>query len=132
MKKMKVLAVVLATSAAAVLGVACGDDGGGTGGGGATGVCADVDCSAAVPKFSELPWDLCTSCHASDATTRATNGVPDDSDYTTYAGVSSRIMLIAERVNASGVDMMPPSGSTQPTDAERQAFTTWGCCDGPQ
>ena len=136
MKNFKAWAIALTALSVATLGAACGDDTGGTGGGDTTGsgsadVCADVACDAA-PTFSDpaLAWDKCTSCHSDNATVRQQNGVPDDSDYTTYAGVSSRAEEIAKRVNGVGA-IMPPSGS-QLSDAEKQAFTTWGCCGGPQ
>jgi hypothetical protein len=100
------------------------------GGGGERDVCADIACED-VPTFEELSWSLCTSCHASDAETRASEGVPADSDYTRYEGVSTRIREIANRVNATSAPM-PPSGSEEPTDDEKEAFTKWSCCDGPE
>lgn len=136
MRKIKVWAIAVTALAAATLGTACGDDGaadgeGGGSSGSAGGVCADVACDS-VPSFTDpsLAWDKCTSCHAADATTRTANGVPDDSDYTTHAGVSSRGEEIANRVNGVG-NIMPPS-SPALSDAEKQAFTTWGCCGAPQ
>ena len=136
MTNFKAWAIASTALSMALLGAACGDDTGGEGGGDTTGsgsgdVCANVACDAA-PTFSDpsLAWDKCTSCHSDNATVRQQNGVPDDSDYTTYAGVSSRAQEIAERVNGVGA-VMPPSGS-QLTDAEKQAFTTWGCCGGPE
>jgi len=133
---MKVWALLIAATSAAVLGSACGDDGAaGTGGGGTGGdVCAEVDCGGDVPTFASasLPWDLCTSCHSDSATVRQQNAVPDDSDYTTHAGVADRGELIAARVNSTGSDVMPPSGSTQLSAADKTAFTTWGCCGAPE
>jgi hypothetical protein len=138
MRKMKVWAIAVAALSAATLGAACGDDGGsGTGGGdgtgsGSSGVCANVSCDA-VPTFSDpaLAWDLCVGCHSDNPTVREQNGVPPDSDYTTYEGVGFRGELVAERLNGVGA-MMPPSGSPQPSDAQREAFTTWGCCGAPE
>lgn len=139
MKNLKVLAFAVVALSAATFGAACGDDGGTTSGGGGDttgsgsgGVCANVSCDA-VPTFSDpaLAWDLCVGCHSDSATVRETNGVPDDSDYTKYSGVGHRGELVAERVNGVGA-MMPPSGSPQPSDAQREAFTTWGCCGAPE
>lgn len=135
MRKIKVWAIAVTALAAPTLGTACGDDGATDGEGGSSGsagsVCADVACDS-VPTFTDpaLAWDKCTSCHSDDATVRTANGVPDDSDYTTHAGVSNRGEEIANRVNGVGA-IMPPSGS-QLSDAEKQAFTTWGCCGAPQ
>ena len=136
MRNIKVWAIAVMALAAATLGTACGDDGAdGAGGGGddgsGEGVCADVACDS-VPTFSDpaLAWGKCTSCHSSDPAVRTANAVPDDSDYTTYAGVSSRAQEIANRVNGVG-NIMPPA-SPQLSDAEKQAFTTWGCCGAPE
>ena len=127
MRKKSVWALATMAIFAAVLGGACGGDDTGSGGGG--GVCGG-GCDN-VPTFSQLNWSLCTSCHSSDPSVRTAEGVPADSDYTTYTGVSSRIQEIANRVNAVGA-VMPPTSSTQLNDAEKEAFTKWGCCDGPQ
>lgn len=129
MRKSKVWAVGFAAVGAAFLVAACGDDSGGEGGGDAAATCAEVSCDT-VKKFGELPWTECTGCHASDAGVRSSNGVPDDSDYTTYQGVSSRIQEIANRVASTGADKMPPAAAL--SDQVKQDFITWGCCDGPQ
>jgi hypothetical protein len=128
MRKTSVWALATMAICAAILGAACGGDDSGSGGGG-DGVCGG-GCEN-VPTFTQLNWSLCTSCHAADAQTRQTEGVPADSDYTTYTGVSSRIREIANRVNDTSTPM-PPTGSTPLTEAEKEAFTKWGCCDGPQ
>lgn len=125
MRKTSVWALVTVTVFASILGAACGDDSE------SGGVCADVDCGSA-PKYGALAWSNCTSCHSNDAATRTKNAVPDNSDYTTYAGVTtpkSRIMEIAERVNGEGA-IMPPAAKL--SDADKKAFTAWGCCEGPQ
>ncbi len=127
MRKTSVWALATMAALAAVLGVACGDD---TSADGSGDICADVSCDAS-PKFADLNWSLCTSCHSSDATVRQDEGVPSDSDYTTYTGVSSRLHEIAVRVNDTETPM-PPNGKTALNDGEKEAFTTWGCCDGPQ
>jgi hypothetical protein len=129
MRMTKVWAVVIASMGAAVLGAACGDDSGGSGGGGTSAACENVACDN-VKKFADLPWTECTGCHSNDAQVRIDNGVPGDSDYTTYQGVSSRIQTIAERVASTGSDKMPPVAAL--SDAVKQDFITWGCCDGPQ
>jgi hypothetical protein len=122
-----ILGGALVILASGFMAAACGDSGGsGSSGSGSSAVCADVSCDG-VKKFGELPWDQCTDCHSSDSAVRQAEGVPDDSDYTTYDGAASRAELVAERV-ADGT--MPPS-TTLP-DADKQAFIAWGCCDAPQ
>lgn len=123
MRKTSVWALVTMAVFASVIGAACGDDSAESGD-----ICADIDCASA-PKFAELNWGQCTSCHSADANVRTKEGVPADSDYTTYAGVSSRIKEIANRVNDTKAPMPP---ATQLADADKQAFTAWGCCDGPE
>jgi uncharacterized membrane protein len=130
MRKTSVWALGTMAMLAAVLGAACGGDDSGSGGGGADDVCS-AGCDGTVPTFGQLNWSTCTSCHASDAATRTAAGVPSDSDYTTYQGVTPRIREIANRVNAVGA-VMPPNGSTALSDADKEAFTKWGCCEGPQ
>ena len=116
---------------AAVLGVACGgDDTSTTECDDGSSACDGVSCDS-VPKFGDLNFSACLSCHTSNAETRKAQGVPDDSDYTTYAGVSSRIKEIAIRVNDE-CESMPPNGSPELSDADKKAFTTWGCCGGPE
>ena len=128
MRKKSVWALLSLAALAAVLGAACGGDDSGSGGGG-SGVCS-VSCDG-VPKFADLNWSLCTSCHSSDASVRSQQGVPADSDYTTYEGASKRAEDVAARVNDTSLPM-PPNGSAAPSAAEKEAFTKWGCCDAPQ
>lgn len=125
MRKTMMWALVTAAALAAGLGTACSDDSAETGGGD---VC-DISCDA-VPTFTQLSWNTCTSCHSSDSAVRQTAGVPADSDYTTHAGASVRATTVAERVNDT-TNPMPPNGSTALTAAEKEAFTKWGCCDAP-
>lgn len=135
-----------------VLSFACGDDtGGGTTDGDMTGgdptgggttsstgtgepggsICDDVGCDD-VPRYADLAWTLCTDCHSSDAEVRAAEGVPADSDYTTYAGASRRARAVVGTLHATGDEHMPPPASPQPTEAQIDDFTAWGCCGAPE
>jgi hypothetical protein len=126
MGKTTFLALALMTCSAAVLGSACGDDGGTSGSSPGSTACDGVSCDG-VKKFGELNWSTCTGCHSSDPAIREQNGVPADSDYTTYDGAAKRAELVAERV----ADGTMPQGSSL-SDGDKQDFIRWGCCDAPQ
>lgn len=131
MRKMSVWALITVAFAGALAAAACGDDSAAECDNGEA-ICDPIDCaSITIPTYQDLPLTTCVTCHASDAADREAAGVPPDSDYTTYAGIKSRIKKIAVRINGD-CEPMPPDGSPALSPADLATFTNWGCCGGPE
>jgi hypothetical protein len=107
------------------LSVACGGNGGGDDG-------PEVDCSAAVPSYSEVEvfqpaGNLCVQCHSSSLSGQARNGAPITVNVDTYESASMVADLI---VDALSDGVMPPEGYTI-TEAQKQQVYQWALCGTP-
>ena len=70
---------------------------------------------------------------AIDAVTRALRVVGNPSSIHSAGQEAKRLLEESrEEIAATVGAVMPPTSSTQLNDAEKEAFTKWGCCDGPQ
>jgi uncharacterized membrane protein len=68
--------------------------------------------------IGDLLHERCYPCHSSD-------GVERSRQLTDYAHVKNERMSIASQLVSCS---MPPAGSPQPTDSERQQILDWFAC----
>lgn len=81
-------------------------------------------CPTTAPSYATdvapLMTKYCTSCHSPSG---SEPGKPLD----TYGGINSISGQVQSQIESCA---MPPSGDTQPTDAERQIILGWLACGG--
>ena len=86
---------------------------------------AAASCPPTPPSYatdvSPIVFQYCESCHAPG---KSQSGKPLD----TYASVTSLSAKVQSKVNDCS---MPPSGSPQPTAAERDTLLGWLACGAP-
>lgn len=113
---MKRLLILLAALAALA---GCSSDGG------SCGASTPASCPSTTPSYATdvapLMAKYCTSCHIA-------GGQESDKPLDSHAALSGQSGDVQGQI--AGCDM-PPSGSTQPTDAERNTILAWIVCGAP-
>lgn len=75
----------------------------------------------------------CTSCHAAHVPLEKRRGAPGDHDFDSEQGILDNAEHVAQAAAAGPLAVnrsMPPSGSPQPSDAERRLLGQWLACQG--
>ena len=92
-----------------------------------------VDCkSGSIPTYAEIKTAglaKCTTCHSSQVTGAGRVAAPDSVNFDTYAAAKAEAKQAAIEVNEGA---MPPAGSPDPSDAEKEALYKWALCGTPE
>lgn len=91
----------------------------------------DVDCDAAVPRFSEISgWARCTGCHTASVDDPVLRGgAPVGVDFDELSAAREWAAAAMDEVFAGS---MPPATEPQPTAAEKQQIYAWASCGTPE